>query len=94
MTSKFNRLIEEDYDVTPKPVKDYSKNPKCKMCPKHIPDLAVVHEDPFCSNYCARRFYGTQLEPFVKGGPVRKYNRPKNAKAPTLLKRGYQINGE
>lgn len=35
---------------------------KCKMCPKELPKVARLAGDLFCSNQCARKFYGTQLK--------------------------------
>jgi len=34
---------------------------KCIVCKKDRPQVAVTHNDPFCSATCAREFYGTQL---------------------------------
>ncbi len=30
-------------------------------CDKPLPEVAIKHEDPFCSSVCCREYYGTQL---------------------------------
>ena len=35
----------------------------CLVCGGIRPELAVEHGDPFCTNRCARAFYGCPLDP-------------------------------
>lgn len=39
---------------------------KCSVCPRALPEAAVLHGDEFCSTECARAFYGCPL-PATKG---------------------------
>lgn len=56
-----------------------SNRSRCIVCKKKRPPIAILHEDPHCSNVCARITYGNPMpESMVHAqnygaGPVRKY---------------------
>lgn len=56
----------------------HGKCPNCSLicenpgCEKERPPLALVHDDPYCSNVCAREVYGNPM-------PTSEYQKGRNA---------------